>query len=365
MNSRVSLTALAALVVAGACSTQASAQQVINLTVGASLPENFAPVSAIKNAVVPEINRRLAAGGKYKINWRETYGGQLYKSNATITSLQDGVADMGHVFVTVEGSRLPLSQASSYTPGVTGDYRLVMRAHNELMESFAPLKAEWDRYGIMFLSAQSADPVQLFTKFPVSSVADLKGRKVSAIGSLGSWLSALGGVPISSPLPTMYNDIKTGLSEGAMSVPTAIASVKVYEVAPNVTLLNMGTFCAGALGVSKASFNKLPAEVQNIVLEVGRGYSERVAEALDRDLAAALKVFREDGPKMNPPVKVTEPPEGDRMRMFKDMRNVPQAWVQQVEATGAPARQMLANYMDTLRKLGAKPLRDWDKELTP
>lgn len=59
----------------------------------------------------------------------------------------------------------------------------------------------------------------------------------------------------------MYNDIKTGLSVGALTAPTAVTSVKVYEVAP-----------------------------------------------------------------------------------------------------GAPAREMLACYMEPIPRLGAKPMRDWDKE---
>ena len=48
--------------------------------------------------------------------------------------------------------------------------------------------------------------------------------------------------------------------------------------------------------------------------------------------------------------------------MFKSMRNVAQDWAKQVEASGSPGRQMLATYMDTMRKNGAKPARDWDRE---
>jgi TRAP-type C4-dicarboxylate transport system substrate-binding protein len=245
---------------------------------------------------------------------------------------------------------------------VTDDYRLLMRAQNELMDTYAPLKAEWDKYSIMFLSAQAPDPVHLFTKFPVKSFEDIKGHKISGIGSIGSWLNALGGVPISSPLPSMYNDIQTGVSEGAMTVATAVASVKVHEVAPNITLLKMGSFYAGAVGISKAAYDKLPGDVQKVVREVGRSYADKLAELLDRDVARAMKLFREDGAKLRPPVVVTEMSDAERTRMFKTMRNVAQDWARQVEASGQPGRQMLATYMDTLRKHGAKPARDWDKE---
>jgi len=362
MSSTSHRMAVLALGFALGCAAPAAAQQTINLTIGAALPEQFAPIAAIKNFVVPEINRRLAVDGKYKINWREAYNGQLFKANASITSLQDGISDMGHVFVAVEGTRLPLAQVSSFTPGVTDDYRLMMRVYNELMETNGPLKAEWDKYNVMFLSAQAPDPVHLFTKFPVRTFEDIKGRKVSGIGSIGSWLTALGGVPISSPLPSMYNDIQTGVSDGAMTVATAVASVKVHEVAPNITLLKMGSFNAGALGISKASYAKLPADVQKVVREVGRAYSDKLAELLDRDVGNAMKLFREEGAKQRPPVVITELSDTERSRMFKSMKNVAQDWAKQVEAGGSPGRQMLVTYMDTMRKHGAKPARDWDRE---
>jgi len=109
----------AALALALALATPAAAQQTFNLTIGASLPEVFPLISPLKTFVVPEVNKRLAAEGKYRINWREAYNGQLFKSNASVTSLQDGITDLAWVFVIFEGSRMPLAQASTFAPGVT------------------------------------------------------------------------------------------------------------------------------------------------------------------------------------------------------------------------------------------------------
>ncbi len=351
-----------ALALAFAATGPAVAQKTFNLTVGAPLPDRFAPVAAIKNYFVPGVSRRLAEKGKYKINWREAYGGQLYKSNASITSLQDGIADFGMVFTAVEGSRLPLSQVSAYAPGATDDNRVMTRVINELMETYPPLKAEWDRNGIMAFGAATPDSIQLFTKFEVRRIEDIKNRKISAIGSIGSWLKALGGVPVSSPLPRMYNDVKTGLTDGALTVPSLILAVKLYEVAPYVTLLDMGGFNASSLAVSKRSFAKLPAEVREVIRDVGKGYSAAATEAFRRSNAAAFKLFREKGPNLNPPVRITEPSKEELVRMYKSMPNIARAWAKRVEASGAPGSQILAAYMDTMRKHGAKPMRHWDRE---
>lgn len=351
-----------ALTLAIAAGGPAVAQKTFNLTIGAPLPDRFGPVAAIKNYFVPGVTRRLAEQGKYKINWREAYGGQLYKSNASITSLQDGIADFGMVFTAVEGSRLPLSQVSAYAPGVTGDNRLMARVINEMMETYPPLKAEWDRNEIMSFGVSTPDSIQLFTTFKVRTIEDIKNRKISAIGSIGSWLKALGGVPVSSPLPRMYNDVKTGLTDGALTVPSLILAVKLFEVAPYVTLLDMGGFNASSLSASKRSFAKLPAEVRDVIRDVAKGYSAASSEEFRRANAAAFKLFRDKGPKLKPPVEIVEPSKEELARMYKGMANVAQAWAKRMEANGAPGSEILAVYMDTMRKHGATPMRHWDRE---
>jgi hypothetical protein len=63
----------------------------------------------------------LAAGGKYKIQWKEAFGGQLYKANATLTSVEQGITDIGWVFSYLEPAKMPLAQLSAHTPFTTSD----------------------------------------------------------------------------------------------------------------------------------------------------------------------------------------------------------------------------------------------------
>jgi TRAP-type transport system periplasmic protein len=340
----------------------AGAQQTINLTIGSSHPEQLPWVAAMKNHVVPEINKRLEAGGnRYKINWREAYGGVLYKANATLTSVSEGIADMGWVFSNLEGARQPLVQVSTFTPGVTDDYYLMADVWNELIDKVPALRNEWEKHNLVHLGAMAIDPLHLFTTFPVTKVEDLRGKKISAGGTIGAWLGALGAIPVDGALPSFYNDIKTGVSQGAMTVSTGVLGIKLYEVTPYITLVNMGTFYAGALAINRDSLQKLPPEVQKVVRDVGREYSAQVARNVDRGMQFAMKTFREQGAKQTPPVQISEFPAPERARLFAGMRNIAQEWAKTNDAKGLPASKVLAEYMDAMRKRGAKPVRDWDK----
>ena len=113
MNHRRLFTQLAlSAALATAFAPAAFAQQTFKLTIACSHPVGLPWVGLMSTLFVPEVNKRVEALGKgYKIEWREAYGGQLYKMNATLTSVEQGVADIGWVFHNLEAAKMPLSSS--------------------------------------------------------------------------------------------------------------------------------------------------------------------------------------------------------------------------------------------------------------
>ncbi|MBL0943335.1 MAG: C4-dicarboxylate TRAP transporter substrate-binding protein [Hydrogenophaga sp.] len=355
----VRLTAIA--LAAAALSGAASAQQVINLTVASSHPTTIPWVGFIKDVFMPEVDKRLAAGGKYKIQWKEAFGGQLYKANATLTSVEQGITDIGWVFSYLEPAKMPLSQLSAHTPFTTSDPRIVLGAMTEMIEKNPAFKAEWDKYNIVFLGATGSDTYDIWTKNPVKSVDDLKGRKLSAPGILGVWLRGVGATPVDGALTTYYTDIQTGVSEGVVSLATGILPAKVYEVAPYITKVNMGVVFSGGVAINKDSWAKLPPEVQQAMREAGAEYTRRHGEDLLQRHQTAMNRMVELGKTQNPPVTVTPMSEADRRKWIDNMPNLAGEWVKNNEARGVQARALLTQYMAAVKARGAKPERDWEK----
>jgi len=353
---------LAAGAAAALFTAPAFAQQTINLTIASSHPPTIPWVNVMQTHVVPEMNKRLAAGGnKYKINWREAYGGQLYKANATLTSVGEGIADIGWVFHNLEGAKMPLNQVAVYAPGVFSDPKAVCEVFNELMESVPALKAEWEKNNVIYLGGSCADTYMMWTKFPLKSVEDLKGKKISAPGVLAAWMRGTGATAVDGSLTSYYTDIQTGVSEGTVSIATGIFPQRVYEVAPYVTDVNLGSTYFGGLAVNKDTYAKLPPEVQKILRDLGREYSLKVSEMVSERHASAMKQMVELGARQTPPVTVIKWSEAERLKWFNAMPNIAQEWVKTNEAKGLPAGQVLKAYMDAARKRGATPAREWDK----
>jgi len=51
-----------------------------------------------------------------------------------------------------------------------------------------------------------------------------------------------------------------------------------------------------------------------------------------------------------------------QMRWANAMPNIAKEWARDAERRGHPGGKVLSAFMDEIRKAGAKPLRDWDKE---
>ncbi|WP_108127354.1 C4-dicarboxylate TRAP transporter substrate-binding protein [Saccharospirillum mangrovi] len=339
----------------------AQAEETIRLTVGSSHPTTIPWVGMIPGVFIPEVNRILAEDGRYKIAWTEAYAGQLYGANATLTSVRDGIADIGWVFSYLEGSRMPLSQISAYTPFTTGDPELMLDVMNDLVRSEPALANEWEGNGVVFLGATASDTYDLYTNFPVDSLDDFNGRRISAPGVLGVWLNPVEATPVDGTLASYYTDIQTGVSEGVVSLATGILPARVYEVAPYITKVNMGVVFSGGIGINQDRYNSLPEVVQDALMQAGSLYSTAHGQDLAKRYQSAIEEMLLIGARQNPPVQVFELSDAQRQAWIDAMPDLADQWVERNEARGLPAKELLSTYMNAMRERGFEPERAWDR----
>ncbi len=78
----------------------------------------------------------------------------------------------------------------------------------------------------------------MYAKFPISSVADIKGRKVrvQATRTEDVFMTAYGAIPVHMPFGQVYTSLQTGVVEVAENGNDIFLSNKHYEVAPVLSL---------------------------------------------------------------------------------------------------------------------------------
>lgn len=339
-----------------------NAKEVIDLTVGSSHPTTIPWVGMIPEVFIPKVNEILAEKGEYEVNWTEAYAGQLYGTNATLTSVRDGIADIGWVFSYLEPSRMPLSQISAYTPFTTSDPELMLDVWNDMIRNVPEYKSEWESHDVVFLGATASDTYDIYTDFPVETLEDLRGARISAPGVLGVWLDPVGAVPVDGTLASYYTDIQTGVSQGVVGLATGNLPARIYEVAPYITQVNMGVVFSGGLAINQWTWDSLPEPVQEALMTAGETYSKEHGSDLARRYETSIEGMVELGESQSPPVQVNQLSEEDRQAWIDGMPDLARQWVQRNSDRGYPAQELLNNYMDAMRERGHEPERAWDQE---
>lgn len=337
------------------------AQETIDLTIASSHPTTIPWIGLIKSHFIPEVDRILAESGNYEIEWQEAFGGQLYNAGATLSAVEDGVTDIGWVFSYLEAASMPLSQVTAYTPFSTNDVPIQLETMRELYESVPEFKREWEQYNLVFLGATASDSYDLYTKRPITSLEELNGMKISAPGVLGTWLRGTGANAVDGALTTFYTDIQTGVSDGVLSLALGVLPTKLYEVAPYVTRVRMGTVFSGGVAINRDSWESLPEEVQEALLAAGNSYSIAHGEDLMERQPAAMEQIIELGSTQNPAVTLAELPAEERQKWVDGLPDLAGEWTSAAEARGLPASDFLKAYMNGLRERGEEPARNWDK----
>lgn len=340
--------------------TTLAAQETISLTIASSHPTTIPWVGMMQTHFMARTDEILAETGTYRIEWQEAFGGQLYRANATLSSVEDGITDVGWVFSMLEGGQLPLSQVSSYTPFTTSNPPAQLDVMWDLLENNAAFAEEWSQYNLVVLGLTGTDGYDIYTAEPIDSIADLDGMKISAPGALANWLRGTGANAVDGSLTTYYTDIQTGVSQGVLSLALGVLPARIYEVAPFVTRVRMGVAFSGAIAVNRDSWESLPEEVQAAMTEAGRYYTEAHGQDLLERHEAALQRIVEVGASQNPPVTIFELPQQERMAWVNGLPDIAGEWA---EANGPEAAEFLAAYMEGLRAAGETPLRDWDAGL--
>lgn len=335
----------------------AGAQQVIKLTAMDGYPERALWVKEFINFYMPEVDKRLAKSGKFKIEWQKAFGGQIVKPRGEFDGVKNGLGDIAIITTVFYEDKLPLNNVPYFTPFSSSNPKIVAKIIDDLGAKFPEFHKQFTDYNqVVLTSFSTIDDYGVFANKPMTKSADLKGMKLDAAGPNALYIKPVGAVGVAGSLVSYYNDIKTGVADGAIIWMEAAITFKIGEVAPHYLKTDFGTGVNKAITVNKDVWNKLPDEVKKTLQEVAILYREQVAQAA-LDLAAkSTKTFTDKGGKI-----VTLTAE-DKRAWAMGLPNIAKNWADDVEKRGYPGHKFLTAYMDALRAAGEKPVRNWDKE---
>lgn len=185
-------------------------------------------------------------GGSLKITLHP--GGSMVGGKGTISAIRDGMVDGGFIVTVYHQNEIPLNTALTDLAFMVENPLVAMGAVNEtVLLNCADCLQEYRKYKTVYMGAYATTPYLMMCKKPVQSLADLKGLKMRAAGTVwGRWATKLGGVPVNIPNSEAYEAIERGQLDCMIGSLAWLQTLSLWDLTKNVIDLPMGAYLGGA-----------------------------------------------------------------------------------------------------------------------
>jgi TRAP-type C4-dicarboxylate transport system substrate-binding protein len=162
---------------------------------------------------------------------------------------------------------------------------------------------EFENGGFVLLGWAEVGSVYIISKTPVTKIADLHSIK------MWEWegdpvadvtFKTIGINPIQLSITDVVTSLQTGLITGAYASPLAIVSLQWNSATSHLMDLPL-TNASGAVVISKRDFDKIPADLQQILLKHGKAFMRKLTEKSRLDNIKSLETLKKNKMTFNKP----------------------------------------------------------------
>jgi TRAP-type C4-dicarboxylate transport system substrate-binding protein len=284
-------------------------------------------VKTVWTPMMEEIKKR--SGGK--LGYTMYAGAALGKGPEHFDIVSKGLSDMGYFTATWTPGRFPLTDVLSLAVWVDGKDKAAdigNAVYNRI------LRDEFKNVKVLELNGciQSF----IWTKKPVSKMADLKGMKLRSPGGHQThYIKSLGAEPVFMQLGDVYMAMETGTVDGIVTCPPLVLAFKLHEVAKHGTVLTFGCVSEGTV-MNLNTWNRLPADQKKIIEEVCTNPFKTTGGLTSEDYQQLMKDIQKAG------VKLIDLPKSEAEQWYNRFRDVTRTWVADMEKKGLPAKKAVA-----------------------
>ncbi|WP_036189389.1 TRAP transporter substrate-binding protein [Marinobacterium lacunae] len=259
--------------------------------------------------------------------------------------VEDGVVDASWTFHGYVPGRFRLTQIVEQ-PGLGADAEAASVAYWRVYEKYFTKANEHDGLELMGLFTHA--PGQIQTANPISSLADLRGMKIRLGGGIQGELGGRMEVtPVNAPASKVYEMMQQGVIDGTFLPVCEQKTLRLSEVAPNLTLLPGGMYLGSfAIFANPDFLDSLDPKDKEAIMKVsGEKLSQMAGQVWDQCGVDALKASREAG------VNVVEVGQNDPMaKQFQTLsEGMDKVWIQSVSDLDVDAEKALQELRDTAR----------------
>lgn len=187
--------------------------------------------------VAEQLQKRTNGAIKVKMY----HGGTLGNHNEMIDLIGEGAVPLGNFAAAYNFSRIPMEIFYSL-PFVYPDIQTLVALGRPGWEQSQKMQEDHFKNKLYPFNHRGMGVTHLISKKPIRTMEDLKGLKVRAFGAIfPKLISRMGAIPVNIQAHEVYEGLQRGTVDAAISTHAVAFAYKLFEVAPYLIDINLGT----------------------------------------------------------------------------------------------------------------------------
>lgn len=205
-------------------------------------------------------------------------GQTLTKGTQNYDGVVSGLSDIGLSLFAYTRGRFPVMEAVDlplgYDSGITAT-----KVVNTVYEKLQP--KELENTQVMYLHAHGAGLLHTSGK-AIRTLEDFKGMKLRGHGTSAQMITALGGIPVSLPMPELYQSLQKNIVQGALYPIETNKGWRMGEVVDYLTLSTSIAYTSSFYVVmNKKKWAQIPDDLKPVIMEINREWADKHGQAWD------------------------------------------------------------------------------------
>ena len=253
---------------------------------------NFFPAGHIQSRLADSWCREVEARTKGRVNIKHYPSQTLTKAAECYEGVVKGRSDFGFSVLSYTPDRFPVMGTVDLPLGYTSG-KVATAVANEVYRKFRP--KELSDTKVMYLHAHGPALVNTRGKV-VRRLEDMKGLKFRTTGAAALTVKALGGIPVSAPMPECYQLIKSGKANGSTHPMESHKGWKLAEVENYLTAAYSISYTTTFfVTMNKDKWNALPQDIKGIIEQINNEWLLQHGEAWDTSDTEGMQFFQANG----------------------------------------------------------------------
>lgn len=216
----------------------------------------------------------------------------------TFGGIKDGVVNGGYLVLNYFPSELPEAMLPIELAMLGKNPFAMAGAMSEYILTCEPCVAERLANNQVPLGNASTGSYAIIGTKPMTNKAELAGKKIRAAGgSWTRWAAAMGAVGVSLPGNEIFEAMSQGTIDGAFNAPSELSSIRLIDVASDVTVNMPGGTVHGldVMSVNRDFWRSLSTEQRRAYMDAAALGNAATTWKFANDVAENLKLAKEKG----------------------------------------------------------------------